>query len=127
MKAKKFPPGGRTPDGAYQALEGIESLANAYCTTSGANLQEKVLSLLRVGESGALTLRDLTSATGANGRAIREAIRRMRLDGVPIVSGDNGYWISGSPGETRRFTRSMRSRAREIMRTARAVESGVAT
>lgn len=120
MKAKRIPPGGGTPSGAYQA--GVESSCqHGHSTISAGEMQERILKLLRVGEANALTLRDLTNVTEADGRRVREAIRRLRLDGVPVVSGDSGYWISGSPGETRRFVRQMRSRAREILRVARAV------
>lgn len=119
---EKRPRPGEAGTGAYQA--GIESRCRQHCeqcTTTPGGLQEKILMLLRVGEANALTLRDLTNVTEADGRRVREAIRRLRLDGVPVVSGDAGYWISGSPGETRRFVRQMRSRAREILRVARAV------
>lgn len=122
MKAKKIPPGGGTPSGAYQA--GVESsYQQGHSTTSSAEMQEKILRLLRVGEANALTLRDLTRLTESDGRRVREAIRRARLDGVPIVSGEAGYWLAATASEKARFTRQMRSRAREILRVARAVEA----
>lgn len=118
---EKRPRPGEAGTGAYQAWTESRCLHTKHNSTTPANLQERLLKLLRVGESGASTLRDLCRYTEADGRRVREAIRRLRLDGVPVVSGDSGYWISGSPGETRRFVRQMRSRAREILRVARAV------
>ena len=72
-------------------------------------------------KAGPLTLRDLSRLTGLDGRSVRREIERERRAGAPIVSeAGRGYWM-GSPVEVRRFVRSMRRRASEIIRTAEAV------
>ena len=127
MKAKKFPPGGGTPSGAYQA--GVESSCqHGHSTTTATEMQEAILKLLRHGAENALTLNDLTNVTGFDPRAIRRAIHKARRDGVPILSDcEHGYFYPGSASEKRKFVRSMRHRAAQILAVARAVESGVAT
>ena len=127
MKAKKFPPGGGTPSGVYQA--GIESsYQQGHSTTAAAEMQEVILKLLRHGAENALTLNDLTNVTGFDPRAIRRAIHKARREGIPILSdNEHGYFYPGSASEKRRFVRSMKHRAKEILAVARAVESGVAT
>ena len=121
MNEKKASPRRGSREGHFQRGRGESPVRVGHSTTTPANLQERILKLLRVGEANALTLRDLTNVAEADGRRVREAIRRLRLDGVPVVSGDAGYWISGSPGETRRFVRQMRHRAAQILEVARAV------
>ena len=127
MKAKKFPPGGGTPSGAYQA--GVESSCqHGHSTTAATEMQEAILKLLRHGAENALTLNDLTNVTGWSGRAIRRVIHKARREGVPILSdNEHGYFYPGSASEKRKFVRSMRHRAAQILAVARAVESGVAT
>ncbi|MCD8051280.1 MAG: hypothetical protein LUE89_06335 [Clostridiales bacterium] len=87
-----------------------------------------IASLLLTGPENALTLRDLERLTGENGRAIRRQIERERRRGIPILSstseGIAGYFLPANELDTRRFVGSMRGRAREILRTARAVEQG---
>ncbi len=71
-----------------------------------------------------LLLRELEAVTGMNRREIRRQIQQERLCGVPILSDCTyGYFLASSEEETARFTRSMRRRAKEILRVARAVES----
>lgn len=65
-------------------------------------------------------LRHLVAMTG---REIRKAIERERRAGALIVSDNrHGYWLAESPAEAQKFARSMHHRAREILRTARAIE-----
>lgn len=127
MKAKKIPPGGGTPSGAYQA--GVESSCqHRHPTISAGEMQEAILKLLRHGAENALTLSDLSNVTGFDPRAIRRAIHKARREGIPILSdNEHGYFYPGSASEKRKFVRSMRHRAAQILAVARAVESGVAT
>lgn len=80
---------------------------------------------LNHGQQHAVPLRHLVSLTGLPDRVIRQTIERERRAGVPILS-DNltGYYLPDCPEETARFVGSMRHRAREILKTARAVEQG---
>jgi hypothetical protein len=62
-----------------------------------------------------------------DGRTIRLMIQRERLEGIPICA-DNltGYFLPSTEDEKTACVRSMRHRAGEIMRTAQAIERGVA-
>ena len=47
----------------------------------------------------------------------------MVIAGALIVSNNkDGYYLTNDPAEAQRFARSMQHRAREILRTARAIE-----
>ena len=61
--------------------------------------------------------------TGLDGREVRRQIERERRAGALIVSNNkDGYYLTNDPAEAQRFARSMQHRAREILRTARAIE-----
>lgn len=128
MSERKDPrPGNQAETGA-----GIESRCRQrqhgeQCTITTTEMQERILSCLRVGVENALTLSDLTSVTGFDPRAIRREIHKARRDGVPVLSDcEHGYFFPSSAVEKRRFVRSMKHRAKEILAVARAVESGAA-
>lgn len=81
---------------------------------------------LNTGIENGLLLRELEAVTGLSSRDIRRQIQRERLCGVPILSDCTyGYYLAANEQEIARFTRSMRTRAREILKVAKAVEKGV--
>lgn len=84
--------------------------------------RQAVSDLLCVGEENGTTMKRLLQVLNGDSRTVRLRIEYERKNGCPILSGRNGYWICGSPDEAMRFCRSMRSRAKQIMMTARAVE-----
>ena len=52
-------------------------------------------------------------------------IEQERRAGALIVADNkSGYWVTDDPAEAQRFARSMKHRAKEILRTARAIERG---
>lgn len=78
--------------------------------------------LLHGAENG-LHLRDLCRLTGWKEREVRLHIHAERRRGVPILSDNvNGYFLPADEQELVACVRSMRHRAGEIMRTARAIE-----
>lgn len=78
---------------------------------------------LSAGIENGLLLRELSALTGLSTREVRRQIQRERLAGVPILSDNqNGYYLAGDDLEVARFVRSMRHRAREILKVANAVE-----
>lgn len=93
------------------------------CTTDMVHRQT-VSEYLRPGKSNAVHLRDLRAMTGLSGRDIRRTVEWERRHGVGILSGNDGYFLAENPDEVTRFVRQMRSRAKEIMKTAAAVERG---
>lgn len=126
MKAKKFPPGGGTPSGAYQGVDIESPYQQGHSTTSATELQEVILGLLHTGQGNAVSLRDLCNVTGWSGRRVRLIIHKARRDGIPILSdNENGYFLPGDLSEVRHFCASMFRRGREIEDTARAVRKAV--
>lgn len=93
-------------------------------TTDGAGRQLfRVSDLLLHGQGNALPMRHLKELTGPDSRVIRRQIETERRQGRPILSDNqHGYWLSDSPAEIKRFSRSMRRRAAEIWLTAMCVE-----
>lgn len=83
----------------------------------------RIADILPYGHENALSLRELVGMTGENSRNIRRMIEAERMRGTPILSDNrNGYWLALDRRETEQFVKSMRGRAREILRTATAVE-----
>lgn len=79
---------------------------------------------LGAGIENALLLRELEALTGMNPREIRRQIQLERLTGVPILSDTlHGYYLAADDWEVTQFVRSMRKRAREILKVAQAVEN----
>ena len=75
------------------------------------------------GQENAIPRRDLETMTGLDGRTVRLMIERERRAGVLIISNNSsGYYLTDDPAEAQQFASSMRHRAGEIMRTARAIE-----
>lgn len=82
-----------------------------------------IASLLLSGRENAIPRRELERLTGLDGRTVRLMIERERRAGVLIISNNSsGYYLTDDPAEAQRFARSMRHRAGEIVRTARAIE-----
>lgn len=86
--------------------------------------RQTISEYLRPGKSNAVHLRDLRAMTGLSGRDIRRMVEWERRHGVGILSGNDGYFLAETPDEVTHFVRQMRSRAKEIMKTAKAVERG---
>lgn len=95
------------------------------CTTTAAGRQRKVSNFLSHGRENAVPLRHLKKLMEADGRTVRLMIQQERLSGTPICA-DNltGYYLPANEEERAACVRSMRHRAVEIMRTARAIERG---
>lgn len=82
--------------------------------------------LLRYGKCNAISCLSLADATGLPERIVRLRINRLRLSGVPIISGNAGYWKTDNPYEIAAFARSMCHRGAEIIRVAEALERAAA-
>ena len=83
----------------------------------------RIRDFLHCGQENAVSLRHLEKVLGVPGRAIRRQIERERRAGTLIISDNaHGYYLTDDPAEAQRFARSMQHRAREILRTARAIE-----
>ena len=92
-------------------------------TTAAAGRQRKVSGFLSHGRENAVPLRHLEKMANMPGRVVRRMIEAERRSGTVIASDNqHGYWLTDDPAEAERFSRSMEHRAREILRTARAIK-----
>lgn len=85
--------------------------------------QVRIADLLNHGAENGLTIHHLEKITGLNSRTIRARIEAERRAGKLIMSNNkDGYYLTDDPAEAERFAHSMQHRAREILRTARAIK-----
>ena len=106
-----------------KALPGF-TLSKSKHNTGGTEKQDLIASLLPSGSERAVSLRRLSEMAGLSERETRRAIQRERLRGAPICELGRGYFLAANEDERRRWVRSMRGRARQILCAARAVEKG---
>ena len=74
------------------------------------------------GRDSAITYGALAERLGIPRRSIEKAVRQMRLDGIPVITGNDGAWVAESPQEAREQAGRLRSRAIHIMEPAAALE-----
>ena len=123
---KRARPSVAAPERAGAGKLLTECIPTTKDTTQSEKGQWLIAAFLLHGRENALPLRHLVAMTGQDGREIRKAIERERRAGALIVSDNrHGYWLADSPAEAQKFARSMHHRAREILRTARAIEKTV--
>lgn len=93
-------------------------------TTPPAERQSfRIADLLLPGAENAVSRRDLMSLTGLTDRELRLRIETERRQGIPILADCvHGYFLPGDSAERDRCVRSLRRRAKEIERTADAIE-----
>lgn len=83
----------------------------------------RIADLLSPGRENGRKLKELAHLQGVDERTVRLLIQQERLAGVPIISDSAyGYFLPDDPADAKLFARSMRHRAREILRSAEAVE-----
>lgn len=117
-------PGAGTPERAAEtAACGRAAISYGYLTTAAAGRQRKVSDFLIHGRENAVPLRHLKKMMETDGRTVRLMIQQERLSGTPICA-DNltGYYLPATEEEKTTCVRSLRHRAEEIMKTARAIE-----
>lgn len=120
---KARPAGGTARRATAETTACRASIPISDCTTAAAGRQRKVSDLLNRGQENAVPLRHLKKLLEVDGRTVRLMIERERRAGIPICA-DNatGYYLPSTADEKAACVRSMRHRAGEIMKTARAIE-----
>lgn len=110
-------------EAAETAAFGRAAISYDYLTTTVAGRQRRVSDFLSIGRENAVPLRHLKKLLEVDGRTVRLMIERERRAGIPICA-DNatGYYLPSTADEKAACVRSMRHRAGEIMKTARAIE-----
>ena len=104
-------------------FKGFEGLSGSEYIMNFEAKQGTIAGFLMRGRENALTARDLERITGNDSRAVRNCIQRERLAGSPIMSGREGFWLASSVEDVLQCERSLWSRIREQMKTARALEA----
>ena len=117
-------PAGGTAERAEEtaAFSGV-AISCDYSNIAAAGRQIKVSDYLNHGQENAVPLQHLKKLMETDGRTIRLMIQQERLAGTPICA-DNltGYFLPATENEKTACVRSLRHRAGEIMKTARAIE-----
>ncbi len=91
--------------------------------SSGKRQALRIADFLDAGEENTHSMRYLQDLLHRDSRTIRILIERERRQGIPILSNcKSGYYLAADLGEIERFTRSMRHRVGEIIKTVRAIE-----
>lgn len=67
------------------------------------------------------TKRELAERMGIPTREVEAAIQQARLDGKPILSNGDGYWMTDDPEDVRKMAARLRRRASTIHDTATAL------
>lgn len=121
---EKAPTSAATLTGAATEMTACRASIPVFnCTTETAGRQRRVSDFLSRGRENAVPLRHLKKLLEVDGRTVRLMIERERRAGIPICA-DNatGYYLPSTADEKAACVRSMRHRAGEIMKTARAIE-----
>ena len=124
VKKETHPTAATVERAGTETAAGQAAISCNYSTTAPANRQPGFIeNLLLYGPENGQTLRDLVHITQWPERAIRKEIEVERRAGALIISDNaHGYYLTDDPVEAQKFARSMRHRAGQIIRTARAVE-----
>lgn len=126
-KNKKARPSAGTPERATTETEafGGAAISCNHSTTAAAGRQIKISDMLSYGRENAVPLRHLTAVLQMDDRSVRLKIEQERRSGIPICADNTtGYYLPSTADEKAACVRSMRHRAKEIIKTARAIERG---
>lgn len=80
----------------------------------GKNKFEKLLSVLPSTKEDAVTMKELSRLLGVAEREVRQCVLNARREGLPILSGDEGYWKSDDDREVETFISKRRNIAKTI-------------
>lgn len=120
-KTRKAPGSVGALSRAGEVTAGSTSISTCNYTASPGQLS--IADCLGRDRETARTARELCAALNIDNRTLRQRIEAERRAGALIVADNaSGYWVTDDPAEAQVFARSMQHRAREILRTARAIE-----
>ena len=72
---------------------------------------------------GSFTQKEMANSLGLEERTIRRMVRRIRLKGIPIASGDDGYFMAKNLDELRHTINMLYSQNRKHVDLAFALEN----
>ena len=76
------------------------------------------------GRENAVNLGTLCERLGVGQTCIKRAIRKARKQGMPILSGHSGYWISDDKEEIERFNNLLKGQALARFATIKGIRQG---
>lgn len=79
-----------------------------------------IVSLIREGENNAVHGTELAQYVNMDARELRQAIEKLRRNGVIIASSQKGYYYPANTGELAAFVRKEERRARSVFYTIKA-------
>ena len=121
-------PGAGTPERAAETAACGRAAISCDNFTITAMGRQIIADYLGHSQENAITGRELCALTGLDHRTIRAQIEQERRAGALIVADNkSGYWVTDDPAEAQQFARGMKHRAKEILRTARAIERAAAS
>jgi hypothetical protein len=74
------------------------------------------------GKDAAITYAELAERLSIPRRSVEEAVRQMRIDGIPLITGNDGVWAAETAQEARNMAERLRTRAIHQMETAQALD-----
>lgn len=78
------------------------------------------------GKKQAHTIGLLAQMTNLSRRETEAAVEALRMDGVPVCTGNAGVWLSGDQAELRGQIEARTSRAKTILRGNRGLKQAIA-
>ena len=88
--------------------------------------KNRILRLLKYGESNSVSRKELERKCGISDRAVRNCIASMRNDGIPVCSNSktSGYFIADTDEEVDHFLNENHKRAMVLLRINKKVSEG---
>lgn len=123
IEKRKARPAGSAAGQAERERHWVGGNSHDDCTTKKGPISRYLLE----GQENGLHLQDLVKITGWTEREVRQQIHRERRQGVPILSDNvHGYFFPADENERAHCIRSLRHRANEILKAAKAIEGDTA-
>lgn len=86
------------------------------------NNMDKLLSIIPKGKQYAIHLDQLALKMNMSRNAVKHLVREARIQGKPIISGKNGYWIAETNAELEAFAESLKRAAVTRLGSASAIK-----
>ena len=99
-------------------MEHIDNL-----TAGNGRERAELLRVLPRGEQSAIPMKDLAARLRVSTRVLRFMIAEARRDGLPICSGDSGYYLPQNRSELLRSVLRLRRMGRSIFDSLRPAEA----
>lgn len=83
---------------------------------------KELLSIIPVGKENCITQKQLANTLNCSTSAAKLLVKIAREHHVAILSGNDGYWISTSKQDTKKFCNELRKKASSLSRIANSID-----